>query len=311
MPFYTDEGAREFAGFASVAVKDSQGELIPMGVLKPSMDAYMRRGAPINLNHKNWTVGKVLSYDFRKTDNGDDGLYIHGTIHKDYPLDDDVWDAIKAGELDEMSIAGQFEMDEEGVAEWAAPMEISVTGKAVGSQAVNPECKIDAVSSKKSRAYARIMKGEMMDEEKEKEKPKEEEKSQIDEQINKKSEIDEKINEKADEVVPPQEGAGEASAIESILARLSKIEEMLDMLMEMEEQEQGTDAIIGKADKEEAPEEPLAKFQKDLESVRGELVEIKAKFAKTERTGVRKTLQSGGMNEPDIVQEVRAIIGDI
>jgi hypothetical protein len=132
-------------------------------------------------------VGKVRQYDFRKNEEaGADGLWVEGEIHKDYPIDDDVWGAIQDDSLNEMSIAGQFEIGEDGVADWAAPMEISLTGPAVESKAINPAATIEGKTSAKSMAYNKIMStkgGETV--------------SKLDEKINeKKSELDELINKK-------------------------------------------------------------------------------------------------------------------
>ena len=147
----SDQDERLFEGWASVAITDKQGELIPMETLKPQMDKFMRRGAPINLNHSNWTIGKVESYDFRtNSETGKEGLWVRAKIHHDFPIDDETWKSVQDESLDEMSIAGQFEIGEDGVATWAAPMEISLTGPAVESKAVNPAATIEAKTGAKS-----------------------------------------------------------------------------------------------------------------------------------------------------------------
>ena len=154
----SDQDKRLFEGWASVQIKDSQGETIPMDVLKPQMEKYMERDAPVQLNHTNWKIGKILSYDFRpNNETGKEGLWVRGKIHKHYPIDDDTWEHLDDGTkgedadvLNEMSIAGQFEIGEDGVATRAAPMEISLTGPAVESKAVNPAATIEAKTGAKS-----------------------------------------------------------------------------------------------------------------------------------------------------------------
>ena len=152
------QNRRVFRGWATVAIKDSEGELIPMETLREKMDVYFRRGAPIMLNHSNWMVGRGLDYEFRMNDEAKaEGVYITGEVFNDFPIDNDVWGAMQEGELNEMSLAGQFEMGDDGVADWAAPMEVSLTGEAVDSKAINPKATVEEISRAKSRAYKTIM----------------------------------------------------------------------------------------------------------------------------------------------------------
>ena len=281
--FATDEEQRQFQGWATVEIRDKDKELIPMDVLEPQMDKFMRRGAPISLNHSNWMVGTVKDYSFRKNEEtGKPGLYILGQVHRDFPIDDDTWKSIQDGSLDEMSIAGQFEIGEDGEATWAAPMEIALTGPAVESEAVNPAAKIEGKTSAKSKIAST---GDPR------------KKSNIDEKVNeKKSNIDEKVDEKKayadadarmkedeaakqkaesdsmnmkDEVggvgdvnvdaeehkageapggAAPEEAPAESYAtkaeVENISTRLSKIEGVLDSIADEEEGEHSTDAAI-------------------------------------------------------------------
>lgn len=150
--FIADDNERLFQFWATVEIRDKDDELIPLDTILPQMDAFMERGGNINLNHTNWTVGKVEEYERRYNEEaGADGLYCVGRIFKNFPIDDDVWKAIRELTLDKTSIAGQFEIDENGKATWGAPMEISVTGPAVESEAINPEATIEEVSRAKSR----------------------------------------------------------------------------------------------------------------------------------------------------------------
>ncbi|MCK9603000.1 MAG: hypothetical protein M0R66_01265 [Candidatus Omnitrophica bacterium] len=156
--FASENENRIFAGWITVEARDSQGELLPLTTILDNMPFYMDTlQAPINLNHSNWTVGRLLDYEQRFNDEAQaPGLFGRGTIFEGYPLHDDVWDAIQDGRLNQLSLAGQFEMNENGVAEWSGPMEISVTGPAVDSKAVNEACNITNVSKAKSKAFKKM-----------------------------------------------------------------------------------------------------------------------------------------------------------
>ena len=121
--FIKDDNERIFQFWATVEITDNDGELIPLDVILPQMDAFMERGGNINLNHTNWTVGKLEDYEERfNEDAGANGLYCTAKIFKLAPIDDEVWAAIQRSEtdpegddiLDKTSIAGQFEIDENG-----------------------------------------------------------------------------------------------------------------------------------------------------------------------------------------------------
>ena len=195
--FIKDDNERLFQFWATVEIRDKEDELIPLETILPQMDAFMERGGNINLNHTNWTVGELVDYEQRRNEEANaDGLYCLGRIFKLAPIDDEVWEAIKKSEtnpdgddiLNKVSLAGQFEINENGDATWGAPMEISVTGPAVESEAINPAATIEGVSRAKSRA-CKSRKGDTV----------KKAGTEIDEKINEKkagSEIDEKINEK-------------------------------------------------------------------------------------------------------------------
>lgn len=315
-------------------IRDKDGELIPVDVVLPNFETFIKRGGMLNLNHENWTIGKVLSGEKRmKEDVGEYGIYGTCQVFDDFPIDDQVWDWIKNGELDAVSLAGQFEIDKNGNASWGAPMEVSVTGPAVDSSPVNEESTIEAVSRAKSEDNE---KGGYV------------KKSEIDEKLNKKSdsEIDEKIKKKSDadsdadalKMKDDAEEEAEAKKTKSdaemeseakakkpdsdsdawkqkaeesftnLNERLSRIEEMLDMLMQEEEEEHSTDHAIEKSDAEQKPgtgagsAEKMPEIPAQVAKMGKELSELKAQMGKILAQGQKKTLQSGEGN--DISEEV-------
>ena len=106
-----DEGERVVRGYASVQIKDSQGEIIPIkGTtgLKRSMNTWMDRGGIITDTHTNRVVGKGLNWAEKvhpKT--GKPAIIIDYKIHKDYSIDDQVWDEIKSGKRKGLSFGGR------------------------------------------------------------------------------------------------------------------------------------------------------------------------------------------------------------
>ncbi len=151
--FVFDEQNRTFWGWLSVEVRDREGEIIPMDVLRPMMDIFMRRGGFLILNHSNWVIGRLVEYEFRENpETNTEGLFGKFSLFSDYPIDNECWEELQNGGLDQLSIAGDFEVTEDGVVTWIAPMEVSVTGPAVSSEAVNQDSNIVATQSK-SRAW--------------------------------------------------------------------------------------------------------------------------------------------------------------
>ena len=323
MSIITDKNERQFQGWITVEIRDDDGELIPLDTLDAQMETFLDRGAPLMLNHSGWQIGRMLDYERKMNDDaGAEGYSGRFQVFRNYPIDDDAWDAIQTGALNQLSMAGQFEMNEDKTSEWSAPMEISVTGEAVGSKAVNEACDITNVS--KSKVFKRIMgKGDTM--------------SGIDEKVNKKSAIDEKLNkEKADAeagtvekkelpaegekpAVEVKDGEGNVS-LENLNERLTRIEQMLDKLLAEETEEGTTDHAIEKAEQppgtgaSPAPEVPtiheqVAKFSKELGNFGEKMIRIEAKFAKLESTGHKRTVQSGTANESEEVAFVKGVLG--
>jgi len=103
-----DEDERLVSGWASVEVVDLQGDIVPISELKRAMYKFMDRGGFIMYGHSNKPVGKVLQWEVEKFPGTDVyGIKFVAKIFKDYPIDDEVWKLIKAGELRGFSIGAQ------------------------------------------------------------------------------------------------------------------------------------------------------------------------------------------------------------
>lgn len=101
-----DNAMRKFTCWGSVEVLDRHGEIIPADEIFKVMDIWMDRGAPIMFNHTNRNVGRGLNWQ-KLEKNGKPGVLITGVIHKHYKEDDDVWESIKKGEFEGLSIGGK------------------------------------------------------------------------------------------------------------------------------------------------------------------------------------------------------------
>lgn len=105
-----DGAQRFFEGYLTVQVKDKQGEITIVDELIKVLPIWMDRGAPISDTHSNRIIGKGISYakvDYKTKDGGTlPAIKITGKIHKDYHLDNEIWDKIKSGEYKGLSFGG-------------------------------------------------------------------------------------------------------------------------------------------------------------------------------------------------------------
>jgi len=103
---------RVIYGAASVAVVDSDNELITENALKSAFDSYIKRGHVL-FYHKNIPVGDVIpSYlapDGKqlRSEVSEGQLNVVVRIYKDTKKADEVWEAIERGELRAFSIGGE------------------------------------------------------------------------------------------------------------------------------------------------------------------------------------------------------------
>lgn len=97
---------RKFSCWGSVEVKDRHGEIIPAEEVYKVMDIWMDRGSPIMFNHTNRQIGKGINWQ-PLNKNGNPGVLITGIIFKHYAEDDEVWNGIKKGQFEGLSIGGK------------------------------------------------------------------------------------------------------------------------------------------------------------------------------------------------------------
>ena len=106
-----DEDERVVRGYATVQIKDSQGEIIPVkGTkgLKRSMNTWMDRGGIITDTHTNRVIGKGLNWkETVHPKSKKPAILIDYKIHKDYSIDDQVWGEIKSGKRKGLSFGGR------------------------------------------------------------------------------------------------------------------------------------------------------------------------------------------------------------
>lgn len=102
-----NEDERIIAGYATVEVKDLQGDIVPISEMIKAMIDYMDRGGLIMYGHSNKPVGKVLYWDVKKhPETGEYGVYIIAKINRGYKFEDEVWKKIKEGVIKGFSVGG-------------------------------------------------------------------------------------------------------------------------------------------------------------------------------------------------------------
>ena len=115
----TDSDDRFFEGILTVQMKDRQGEVTITDELMKVLPIWMDRGAPITDTHSNRVVGKGIN--FAKTEVTDEegntlpAIKITGKIHKNYELDDDIWNKIKTNEYKGLSFGGATKADRQPI----------------------------------------------------------------------------------------------------------------------------------------------------------------------------------------------------
>jgi len=112
-----NSGERYFEGYLTVQVKDKQGEVTIVDELMKVLPIWIDRGAPISDTHSNRIIGKGINYSKVEYTDKDGEVYpaikITGKIHKNYELDNDIWQKIKSGEYKGLSFGGATKSDRE------------------------------------------------------------------------------------------------------------------------------------------------------------------------------------------------------
>jgi len=102
-----EKGRRIIAGYANVAVLDSDNQYIPPEVLKKGLNTLLDDPSYANLMvvHKNIQIGKILpEYNGFTTHVDDKGLFIIAEIRSDIKTADEIWEAILNKEINGFSI---------------------------------------------------------------------------------------------------------------------------------------------------------------------------------------------------------------
>lgn len=103
-----NEDKRYVAGWASVEIVDSQGDVVPVSELTKAFLALMDRGGHIIYGHKNYPVGRIMQWEVKEHPISKAlGVYMIVKINSGYEADDMVWSLIKQGKLKGFSIGGK------------------------------------------------------------------------------------------------------------------------------------------------------------------------------------------------------------
>lgn len=103
-----NDDERLVRGWASVEVKDTQGEMIPIADLRKTLNVWMDRGAFIPDMHTNRVIGKGLRwFEAIHPKTKANAIAIDYKIFKNYTLDDKVWEEIKSGKRKGLSFGGR------------------------------------------------------------------------------------------------------------------------------------------------------------------------------------------------------------
>ena len=104
---------RRFTAYGSVEIYDRHNQLLPISEFIKSMDNYMSNSRILLDSHTNKPVGKVLNWTQVKKD-GANAIKITGEIYKDSRRADKVWQEIKEGKREGISVGGSTESIEKG-----------------------------------------------------------------------------------------------------------------------------------------------------------------------------------------------------
>ena len=296
------------AGYASLAVIDTENEYIPVEVLKDGLNTLMsdESYANIMIVHKNIQIGKILNkYEDLETHVDDKGLYIVAEIRDDLEIAKETWNKIVDGEIRGFSIGGEIiehheECDDAGcvkVIDKINLFEISVCSNPInkdsGFEIVNKcdvskmfenyedkmkkSTKKDKPTVKKSEEECKDCEEEIVkkddDEEEEVEEPKEEEKAEPEpekpvEDILTKADIIEVIK----------------STIEDTLRELNEkeLQEEPEEKPTPEEEKKSEEEVIEETDKE--VEMAIKARDEAIEAFKEEIKELKEQVKKLEET---------------------------
>jgi len=108
---HKSDGQKIIAGYASLAVVDTENDYIPVEVLKEGLNTLMKDESYSNIMivHKNIQIGKILKkYEELKTHVDEKGLFIVAEIRDDLEIAKETWKKIEDGEIRGFSIGGEI-----------------------------------------------------------------------------------------------------------------------------------------------------------------------------------------------------------
>lgn len=103
-----NESDRLVRSWVSAEIKDKQGDIIPVSELKRTLNTWFKRGATMIDQHSNRPIGKGLSWkEMIEPKSGKPGILLDWQVYDDYSVDHQVWEEIKAGDRQGLSIGGR------------------------------------------------------------------------------------------------------------------------------------------------------------------------------------------------------------
>ena len=137
---------RMFKAILTAEVKDSDGQVVPVDEVLKVLPDYISEGGAILYRHMGRPVGKVINFMPTKL-NDVPAIEIIGLIGNSFDYHNEVWDAIKSGELKGVSFHGDAILDPNGKIQVISGVEISITPKPANPMAMVQEVSVLAKES--------------------------------------------------------------------------------------------------------------------------------------------------------------------
>lgn len=284
---------RLYLAWASVDVKDNQGQNVSMADIVKEQEIYMKRGGPIMDQHTNAPVGKVLGYKVmehpvaKKT-----GVLYLVKFFNDNPRDDIAWNNIKSGNYTGLSFGGGFQNlsyragDDGDLFQYLTGVyqyETSVVEKPCNPFATGEAhavlAKADSFLSKES-------------------------------EINNNSEVDVTMTEnkiKKEDVAPPEENS-EIAALKEAIAALAAEVAALKEAKEPEVEKSDVSEEEEKPEDKEMTKSVVAELKKSFSALTSEIKDLKKGLTKveTEKPSVADEIKKSGADKKtvDVAQQI-------
>jgi len=149
-----DPDRRLFTAWATVNVRDLDGEMVDIESLEPYLPIFMDRSPPIIMEHTNKVVGKILSAKTAKRKDGTTGVLLDAKIFKDTKIEDQAWEDLKNEVIKGLSIGGEAERDMNKVLKDARIWEVSLTRNPACQEATIVSINNMAKSTEISKPFA-------------------------------------------------------------------------------------------------------------------------------------------------------------